>query len=142
MHIHPYQKLDHSSGHCWDRNLTSESNPTIRFSSLFAPGPGLKISASPHTEHVSFLGTPKHHPPGTTLSRLRFKTFWSIRSSTGSSNWNSVAKASPLQTIASNSAELIEEGFFEEDMLEVTYCRLWFITVRLNLSVLQRMVGK
>lgn len=68
----------------------------ILFSSRFAPKPGLTTAASPQTEHVSFAGSPKHHPPGTDLPGLRLRTSRSIRSRIGSSAGNRVAKAAPL----------------------------------------------
>ncbi|KAL4386651.1 hypothetical protein GQ457_09G018350 [Hibiscus cannabinus] len=57
------------------------------------------------------------HKRSTVVARVGNYLKQRILSSTGSSNWNSVAKASPLQPIASNSEELIEEGFFEEDIV-------------------------
>lgn len=131
----------HSSIHCWDRKLPPENISMRRFSSRLDPGPGLKISASPQTEHVLFPGSPKHHPPGTTLPGLRFKISLSMRSSTGSSNWNCEAKIAPLWIISSNSVELSVQ-FCLDGLSQATYSKLSFMTVLLNWWELHRMVGK
>lgn len=96
---------NYSTTHLFDLNVPFESNPTIRFSSLLAPKPGLITSASPQTRHVSFPASPKHHPPGTVCPGLRFKISSSIRFKTGSFNLNLVAKAAPLSIMRSKSEE-------------------------------------
>lgn len=101
--------------HCCVWNVPFERSSTRRFSSLFAPGPGLKMSASPHTTQVS-LDSPRHHPPGTTLPGPRPRTSLSMRSSTGSFRWNREAKADPLFIMSSKSESFRCLGSSFEDV--------------------------
>ena len=134
--------LNHSTIHWWAWNVPSESSSAIRFSSLFAPGPGLKTSASPQTEHVSFPASPKHHPPGKIFPGLRPRISWSMRSRATSFNRNCVAKAAPLWIMSSKSLEPSLRGSSLAGLSKDAYCRLWFTIVLLNCRELQRMVGK
>lgn len=127
--------------HLFVLNVPFESNPTIRFSSLLAPKPGLITSAFPQTRHVSFLSSPKHHPPGTTCPGRRFKISLSIRLSNGSFNLNLVAKAAPLSIMILKSEGLRNWGCSLGGFSNMAYSKLSLKAVLLNWE-LQRTVGK
>lgn len=84
--------------HCLGRKFPSDKRERINFSSLPAPGPGLRAVVLPTTEQGSlpFSLGPMHQPPGTSIPGPRNKSSASILSSTGSSLGNFLANGALL----------------------------------------------
>lgn len=96
----------HMYAHWSDLNVPFDSISRKSFSSLLAPEPGLKTSASPHSVHVSLSFPPIHQPPGAGFPGMRPRIFSSMRSRTGSSLRNGEANAAPVLVRRKKSVEL------------------------------------
>lgn len=126
--------------HWSDLNVSFDSMSRKSFSSLLAPGPGLKSSALPHSTHVSILFPPTHQPPGAGFPGMRPRIFSSMRSRTGSSLRNGEANAAPLLLRWKRSLELRCRASCPT--LKAEYCKLWLIMVLLNWRELHIKVWK
>lgn len=130
--------------HCLGRKFSCDSRELIRFSSLFAPGPGLRIVELPATEHGSdpFFLLPMHQPPGTNMSCPRPNKLASILSRTGSSWRNFLAKGALLSIILGMSAMVRMWGCCLGGLSHDMKWRSWLTVVLRNSWALHMTVWK